>query len=152
MFRVSLRGLVTGLLLLLVACTESPAVPNPRALPPINPPNANVPTPSGLDAPVSAPAGPANKPVRSMGVQGIITNRAGQPLADVLVVPVSTDTPPRALPEIALRSDAQGSYFWSLPPGNYTLTFTLDGYAPLLKNLTLTQGQTVTLDVVLNGA
>ena len=103
---------------------------------------------SGPDSPVSGQPGQPGNQVNGNMVQGRVTDATGQPLAQVSVTPQSTDTPPQAVPEIAVLTDDQGQYQWTLPPGTYTLTFVHEGYAPLTKAVVV-QNQPTMLDVTL---
>lgn len=60
--------------------------------------------PSGPDDPVSGQPGQGGNAALGNTVQGRVTDAAGQPLAEVIVTPQSTDTPPQAVPEIAVFS------------------------------------------------
>ncbi len=119
------------------------------------PDGAAVPVPP--ETPVSSPhttadpgGTPPPEPDPTLGlVQGRVTTADGQPLAGVLVAPQSNAVPPEPLPEIAIWTDAQGAYWWSLPPGPYTLTFTREGYQPRSAGVVLQPGQTLDLDVTL---
>ena len=161
------RGTVVILLLLvlpLVACLEGPAggaAPAAGAGPPGDATPAGdtappCPTPpvGDEDTPVCGPAGGSDTPEPGPAptlalMQGRVTTVDGQPLAGVLVTPQSTADPPAPLPEIAIWTDAQGAYWWSLPPGPYTLTFTRAGYQPRSAVVVLQPGQALDLDVTL---
>ncbi len=105
--------------------------------------------PGGLDAPVSGAPGDQAAPGAGSGARGTVTDSAGAPVAGVLVTPQSTDTPPQAVPEVAVMTDDQGRYQWSLAPGAYTLTFTAEGYAPATEAVVVGPAVPVTLDVTL---
>lgn len=101
------------------------------------------------NAPVTGFPGQPGGPATGALVQGRVTNAAGQPVAGVLVVPQSTDSPAQPIPEIAVLTDEQGRYQWSLPPGGYTLSFNAEGYTSAAQPVTVVTGQTTTLDVTL---
>ena len=58
----------------------------------------------------------------AQGVMGRVTDRTGAPVVDARMIAVSLDEPSRAVPEIAILSDAQGQFAWPLPPGSYRVT------------------------------
>lgn len=146
--------------LLLAACGQSgngsadPNAPvtNTGSAAPVDP-NAPVTNTSAVpvdpNAPVTGMPGQPGGGSVGPGVSGRVVDAAGQPIAGVLVVPQSTDSPPQALPEIAVMTNEQGAYQWSLPTGAYTLTFTAEGYTETSEPVTVVQGQPVTLDVTL---
>ncbi len=105
---------------------------------------------SGPDAPVSGVPGQSGG--RSQGSGGVVTGRvvdqAGRPVVDAVVMPQSNDTPPHPIPEIAVMTNADGRYQWSLPPGQYTFTVHHERYAVTTSaRVTVTQGQATTLDI-----
>ncbi len=106
--------------------------------------------PDGPDTPASGAPGQSGGLAGGAGVQGQVTDAAGRPLAGVLVTPQSTDNPPHGVPEIAVQTDDQGHYQWTLAPGQYTLTFAGEGYGPQTKAVVVNSGQSATLDVTLN--
>lgn len=106
------------------------------------------PAPGGLDAPVSGAPGDQGAPGAGSGMRGTVTDSAGAPVAGVLVMPQSTDTPPQAVPEVAVMTDEQGRYQWSLVPGGYTVRFSAEGYTPATEAVVIQQAIT-TLDVTL---
>lgn len=84
----------------------------------------------------------------SEGVEGRVT-ASGQPLAAVSVQPRSLDEPATAVPEMAVVSEDDGQYRWTLRPGEYEITFVLDGYQPATRRATVQPGQATRLDVEL---
>lgn len=101
------------------------------------------------DTPVSGLPGQPGAQAQGNVVQGQVTSTDGKSIAEVIVLPQSADTPPQAVPEVAVVTDEQGRYQWSLPTGAYTLTFTKDGYAPLIQPVVVAPDRPATLDVVL---
>ena len=85
------------------------------------------------------------------GVEGQVT-AAGQPLAGVSVQPRSLDEPATAIPEMAVVSEDDGQYRWTLRPGEYEITFVLDGYQPATRKVTVRPHQAARLDVELEPA
>ncbi|MCG8347940.1 MAG: carboxypeptidase-like regulatory domain-containing protein [Chloroflexales bacterium] len=103
----------------------------------------------GPDTPSSGlPGQPDGAPPRNR-VQGQVSDKGGASLPGVLVTPRSTDAPPQAVPEIAITTDEDGRYQWVLPPGNYELTFTQNGYAPATVAVTVMADRPVTVDIIL---
>jgi hypothetical protein len=137
--------------LLLTGCgrreTEAPAAEPGNAAVQAEP-TADAGATGGGDVPISAPAGPSNSQTGAGFVRGTVTDAAGTPLAGVLVIPESLDTPPRAVPEIAVMTDDQGRYEWGLDAGRYRLTFTMDGYTQAQHEVVV-QGQPTVLDLQL---
>lgn len=149
--------------LLLTACGQptvnQPATANPSGSgqtmnTPSQPTDAL--TPSGADAgtdgPDTAVSGAPGQPGGEGGggvLQGQVSDSRGTPIAGVMVVPVSTDTPPQAVPEIAVMTNEEGRYQWTLSPGAYTLTFNAEGYTPATHDINVNPNQSTTLDVTL---
>ncbi|HEX6288862.1 MAG TPA: carboxypeptidase regulatory-like domain-containing protein [Herpetosiphonaceae bacterium] len=101
------------------------------------------------DAPVSNVPGQssADSGIGS-GVEGRVLDASGNPVVGAVVVPQSHDSPPHAIPELAVLTSGDGRYQWPLPPGRYTFTVHHDAYAPTTSELvTVTQGQPITLDI-----
>ena len=80
------------------------------------------------------------------GVGGMVRSSAGTPVTGALVVPVSADQPHQAVPEMAVVTDAEGRYVWSLRPGAYDVTVSADGHRPATRHVVVTEGQTAPLD------
>jgi hypothetical protein len=106
-------------------------------------------TPVGLDAPVTGGPGQASSAAPQEGVRGRVVDAVGKPLAGVLVTAQSTDTPPRAVPEIAVMTDQNGRFQWPLPAGNYTLSFSRDGYVTTTQAVVVKETQLSSMDVAL---
>lgn len=84
------------------------------------------------------------------GVAGRVIDQAGAPVAGAVVMPRSNDSPPQEIPEIAVMTNHDGRYQWSLPPGRYSFTVHHDSYAPLTSQpLTVTPGHISSLDITL---
>ena len=85
------------------------------------------------------------------GVQGVVTDAAtGAPVAGALVVPSSVDPDGPAVPEIAVRTDGQGRYTWSLPPGRWEISVRADGFADARGAVRVEPGKLATLDLELH--
>jgi hypothetical protein len=78
-----------------------------------------------------------------------VTDSGQKPLAGVSVQPRSLDQPATAIPEMAVVSMDDGRYEWSLRPGEYEITFTLDGYPPATRRITVRPREATRLDVQL---
>ena len=104
--------------------------------------------PTGPDAPVSGVPGQSGGGSRGSMVTGRVVDPAGQPVVGAMVMPQSKDTPPQPIPEIAVMTNADGRYQWSLPPGRYTFTVHHERYAPTTSDsVTVTHDQVTTLDI-----
>jgi len=104
------------------------------------------PVTNGGDA--ATTASPAASQGISEGIEGRVT-ASGQPLAGVSVQPRSLDEPATAIPEMAVVSMDDGQYQWTLRPGEYEITFVLDGYQPATRQVTVQPRQAARLDVEL---
>jgi hypothetical protein len=88
----------------------------------------------------------------SEGVEGRVTASGQKPLAGVAVQPRSLDEPAAAIPEMAVVSEDDGQYRWTLRPGEYELSFLLEGYQPATRRVTVRPRQATRLDVELEPA
>jgi hypothetical protein len=86
------------------------------------------------------------------GVEGRVTAPGQKPLAGVSVQPRSLDEPAAAIPEMAVVSEDDGQYHWSLRPGEYEISFALEGYQPATQKVTVRSSQVTRLDVELEPA
>ena len=74
-------------------------------------------------------------------VAGVVTDRDGKP---VTAARVSFAAGPVALPDIAALTDSRGAFTLSAPaPGNYTVHFMADGYAPGSHQVAVRSGERV---------
>jgi hypothetical protein len=85
----------------------------------------------------------------SEGVEGRVTASGQKPLAGVSVQPRSLDEPAAAIPEMAVVSEDDGQYHWTLRPGEYELTFVLEGYQPATRKVTVRPREATRLDIEL---
>jgi Carboxypeptidase regulatory-like domain len=83
------------------------------------------------------------------GVEGHITAPGPKPLENVAVRPRSLDEPAAAIPEMAVLSEPDGHYSWTLSPGAYEIEFAAEGYQPATRRIVVRPGQTTRLDVLL---
>lgn len=86
------------------------------------------------------------------GVEGHVTDSGGKPLADVAVQPRSLDQPTTAIPELMVISEQDGRYRWTLQPGEYELTFSVEGYQAATRRVTVRSREVSRLDVTLEPA
>ncbi len=89
----------------------------------------------------------AQGPAPSGRIYGTVTDQDGNPLPGVAVEATS----PSLVGKAATVSDASGVYrLFALHPGTYRITFTLQGFKPLVREgIILTIDQTLKLDVTL---
>jgi hypothetical protein len=74
---------------------------------------------------------------------------SGKPVSGVVVLAKSLDKPSPAIPDIAITTNAAGRYLWLLRPGNYELTFLLNGKKLATRRVTVSAQRTPqSLDVV----
>jgi hypothetical protein len=101
---------------------------------------------SGTEAPNPGPADDAS----AATVSGIVTDAAGNPLADVGIA-VKEGTV--ATPEKLMLTSADGKYTWNLPVGTFKLAANKDGYAGQVLDVEVTTaGQQVVLNFKLDKA
>jgi hypothetical protein len=101
------------------------------------------------DTPVSNEDDTAASQGQLQGLRGTITGPNGRRIAGALVTPQSVDVPAKAVPELAVLSDDDGRYEWTLDPGKYEITVSADGYQTQTKNVTVEPGDAAPLDFVL---
>jgi hypothetical protein len=107
----------------------------------------SVQSPGGPDTSVSGQPGAAPGKATGAVVEGVITDAAGKPLVGAVVMPKSVDTPPKAVPEMAVFTNEQGRYRWTLAPGKYVLSVSHNGVVTESEPITVTESQPATLDV-----
>ncbi len=122
------RRRVTGILLIVWACSLAGCLDDPLRDNPVDP------LAEGVD--------------RSALVAGTVGSRAQQPLAGVAVTLARSD----AAPGFTTDTDGAGRYEIAVPPGSYALTFALDGYAPFHATLDAEAGLRQERSATLNGA
>jgi len=83
----------------------------------------------------------------SAKLSGSVTDPSGAIVPHAKITAINTGTGLA----VTIQSDGAGNYaFNSLPPGQYTLSTTLDGFAPLTETgIVLTVGQSATLNLPL---
>jgi len=102
------------------------------------------------DDPVSSHDTPISDAPRTQAViTGTVRDAARRPIAGAAVQPRSLDQPAHAIPEIAITTDDQGRYSWTLPPGEYSLEVKQDARAAAPRNVSVGAGETATVDFTL---
>jgi hypothetical protein len=86
------------------------------------------------------------------GVEAHVTAPGPKPLENVAVRPTSLDQPAAAIPEMAVVSEPDGHYSWTLHPGAYEISFAAEGYQPAARRITVHPRQVTRLDVALEPA
>ena len=82
-------------------------------------------------------------------VTGHVTEPGGRPVSGVLITPRSLDDPPPAVPELAVFTNDDGRYEWSLPPGNYELKARVQGYRASSGKVSVASGAQTELSFTL---
>lgn len=104
----------------------------------------------GADNEQTAPASPDGTVPTTEIVQpalsGKVTDTAGNPIAEAQIIVTQGSVP---APEKVVLTTSAGLYEWSLPAGTFTMTVNAIGYQPVSKEVTITAGQSTTLDFIL---
>jgi hypothetical protein len=103
-------------------------------------------TPNEQSSPPSPDGNEPTTEVVQPALSGKVTDSAGNPIAEAQII-VSQGSVPA--PEKVVLTTSAGLYEWGLPAGTFTMTVNAIGYQPVSKEVTITTGQTVTLDFVL---
>jgi hypothetical protein len=104
--------------------------------------------PHGGESPVSGGSPPTSGVVVVSAVHGIVVDAAGKPAPGIMVAARSLDEPPRAVPELAVVSDAEGRFEWPLQPGRYRLEI-MAAEGAAAKEVEVTGGPGLTVELVL---
>lgn len=143
------RAIIIVMLALILAACGTEGASNTAPAGDSNTSGGTVERPGGPDTSVSGqPGDPLGKPTGAV-VEGIISDATGKPVAGTVVMPKSVDTPPQAVPEKAVFTDAQGRYQWVLSPGKYTFSVSYNGTVTESNIITVTEEQPNKLDVSL---
>jgi hypothetical protein len=107
---------------------------------------------AGPDSSVSSDDPKGDRPAATVqeGVGGRVTSASGAPVANVFVQARSLGGP-RAIPDIAIMTDAAGRYFWKLAPGRYELSFMRDGRELTRKRVVVRPNELTRLDIEASG-
>jgi len=101
-----------------------------------------------------------DKPVRSHeqvrpvpyiqeGVVGRVTTSDDRSIKGAFIQPKSLDYPSQPIPEIAILSDGDGRYAWTLFPGNYEISVSVEGCQSVVKHVAVETGKVVKVDFTL---
>jgi hypothetical protein len=104
------------------------------------------------DQPITAHPGVEPQRAPSYGVRGRVTSADGAPIAGRLVQAKSLDKPKRAIPELAVMTGEDGSYWWPLKPGHYRLSVAAEGYLTASQEVVVRSNQIAQLDFSLKKA
>ena len=61
------------------------------------------------------------------------------------VAVVSLDHPSKPIPEMLVVTDQAGRYEWSLPPGSYLISVSVEGYRPASTRASISANRVTTL-------
>jgi hypothetical protein len=88
------------------------------------------------------------------GVVGRVTASDGRPVSGAIIQPRSLDDVSPPIPDIAIITDDDGWYTWSLFPGTYELSIVAEGYQGPTDpvTVTVTAGQVLIADITLEPA
>ena len=107
--------------------------------------------PTGGDAPLSSDdAAGGSATTQARGVDGMVSDQQGNPVTGALVTPTSLDTPSKAIPEVAVFTNAEGRFGWVLPAGRYRITVKADGYQEASAETEVPENGTATVDLKLS--
>ena len=82
-------------------------------------------------------------------IEGSAVDEERRPVTQVVIV-IATTTATGEINEMAPVTNEQGEFgFPDLPPGQYTLRATRDGYKPQTLTVTVTDGKTIRADFVM---
>jgi len=79
-------------------------------------------------------------------ITGLVRDANGEGLVDVTVALVEGSVP---VPNMAVFTDAEGRYSWTVRPGTYTVEAYRDGYAAKRSEVTVGEGETAEVDFTL---
>ena len=83
----------------------------------------------------------------SEGVVGRLLQSGDRPIANAVIAAKSLDRPAKAIPDIAIMTNAAGRFQWPLRPGAYQLAAMLDGRQVATATVTVEPGQVTTIDL-----
>lgn len=75
------------------------------------------------------------------GVAGRLVTRGGRPIAGALIVPTPAGGGASPVPEMAVQTDAQGRFEWSLGRGRYRIDAVSDGRTVASTRVTVARGR-----------
>lgn len=103
-------------------------------------------TNDGGEVPASAEYGTTIVPG---SLHGTVRTTDGNPVANANITVASTDDPPKAIPEIAVLTDANGRYEWPLTPGRYRISVTVDNKGTATGDTDIIVGTEPVLDLII---
>ncbi|MFC7440382.1 carboxypeptidase-like regulatory domain-containing protein [Laceyella putida] len=86
---------------------------------------------------------PDSQPVQRVTITGTVTDPAGHPLPGVLVTPEPADKTSGPIPEIAIYTDKDGHFSWTVPSGTYDFVFHKPSYVTHKVRVDARPGKTV---------
>jgi len=104
------------------------------------------------DQPISARATTDARTEPGHGVRGQVRTADGAPISTTMVQAESLDAPKQAIPELAVMTGKDGSYWWPLKPGHYRLSVAADGYPRVSREIIVRPGEVAQLDFILKRA
>ncbi|HYO83925.1 MAG TPA: carboxypeptidase-like regulatory domain-containing protein [Bryobacteraceae bacterium] len=104
---------------------------------------------AGQDEPIQHYPESGESRTAGEGVAGRVTDTFGTPVTDAVVEARSLETPSIAVPEIAILTDANGHYVWTLPPGKYEISISAAGFRRAAKEAVVAARLQTRLDFVL---
>ena len=104
---------------------------------------------AGQDEPIRHDPGSGEPTTAEEGVAGRVTDTFSNPISDAIVEARSLENPSIAVPEIAILTDANGHYVWTLPPGKYEISISAAGFRQVAKEAVVTAQRQTRLDFTL---
>ncbi len=104
------------------------------------------------DGPVAGPARTQSPEAEGTGVRGRVTGTAGVPVELATITVTGGPRTDGPVSQQANVTDAQGRYFFPLPPGQWEITVTAHRYDPVTRTLVVSEGEPTTHHVVLEAA
>ncbi|MBA3367762.1 MAG: carboxypeptidase regulatory-like domain-containing protein [Geodermatophilaceae bacterium] len=86
------------------------------------------------------------------GVRGRITDKSGGPIELATITVTGSPSGAGPVPQAANVTDAEGQYFFPLPPGEWEITFTAHRYRPAISNVVVREGEPTIHDLGLEPA
>lgn len=105
---------------------------------------------AGGDQPASDADEPSDPPATTQPVgvvSGTVTDAAGEPVAEVSILRESLTG--AEVTDIAMVTGPEGTFEWTMPPGEYEVMVYLDGDQLASEQVEVVADQTVTVDFVI---
>lgn len=83
-------------------------------------------------------------------VHGVLRSYDGRAVPDVMITATSLDDPARAVPEIAVMTNADGRFEWPLTPGRYRLSADTETLGHTQVELDVTRDNTAAVELTFN--